>query len=342
MQPSEESEKKPYIVTIGGGTGTFTVLSGLKKYVDAVRLRSIVSISDSGGSTGRLRDEFGMLPVGDFRMALVALAEEMADASERNLLRELFLYRFNKGNGLEGHNFGNLLLVALTDITGSEVKAIEFASKVLRVCGEVIPVSTDHTDLVAEYENGSIVHGETDIDEPPVSTDSPGRIKRLWLEPAAALADEAREALAHARLIVLGPGDVYTSILSNVVVDGFKEALQNSKGTVVYVCNLMTKRGQTDGFAVSDHLKEITRYCFRAPDVVLINNTPLPADIIDAYHKEGEEPVVDDLGADFAGTVVRTDLLAGEVVHRPSGDTLKRSLIRHDSDKLAAAIVGLL
>ena len=201
-------------------------------------------MADSGGSTGRLRDEFGQLPAGDVRNALTALA---ADGDEYDLLlRQLFMYRFNRGEGLYGHNFGNLFLTVLTDILGSEVAAIQAAAKILRVSGEsCVPVTTDHAHLVATYENGVTLKGEHDIDEITDPALAALRIVDFGLEPQATLHPEAKTVLLEADLIVLGPGDLYTSVLANCVVTGFKEALQASTAKKVYVCNIMSKRGQT-------------------------------------------------------------------------------------------------
>ena len=333
--------KKPKnIIVIGGGTGTYTVLSGLKKYPpDLFNITAIVTVADSGGSTGRLRDEFGYLPVGDFRMALVALAD---DSDVGHALRSLFLHRFDKGEGLKGHNFGNLFLVALTQIFGSEEKALEYASQMLRVRGKVLPISNEKLTLVAEYENGVIVRGETHIDEPPEGHDGTKRINRLWIEPENTISPKAREALLSADLIIMGPGDLYTSVLANVVVSGTKEALKESSGKILYVMNLMSKYGQTHSFTANDHLNELVSYTGRVPDYVFLNNESLPVDILEAYYKQHEFPVNDDLRDKKDQVIIRENFLAPKEVKKKSGDVLKRSLIRHDPDKLAQAIVGIL
>lgn len=326
------------IVVIGGGTGSHTVLSGLKNY--PLKLTSIVTVADSGGSTGRLRDEFGYLPMADFRMALVALADSDRD---NTLLRQLFMYRFNRGEeGLKGHNFGNLFLVAMTDILGSEDKAIEFASKVLRVKGEVLPVTTGDVELIAEYEDGKIIQGETNIDEPAKDHDGTLRIVNLRLEPKAKVSLKAEKAIYEADLIILGPGDFYTSLLANVVVDGVPECLKNTKANLIYIVNLMTKYGQTYGFTVKDHLEELKKYVGKCPDFIFVNTTPLPWEILQKYEEERGFPVEDDLEESEEFKIVRTDLLAAEEVKKPSGDVLKRSLIRHDGDKLAWEIMKII
>src|SRR3989344_1853527 len=203
------------IVVIGGGTGTYTVLSAIKHIKD-IDITAIVTSADSGGSTGVLRDHFGQLPVGDFRQCLVALADE---GNGDNILRDLFQYRFSKGgSGLEGHNFGNLLIAVLRDILGSEEEAFRKASKILNVKGRVFPVTYDDIQLVAKYSDGSIGYGEAMIDEPPPTHDGSMKIEQLWVQPKAKINKKAKEALEAAHYIILGPGDLYTSILANIVI----------------------------------------------------------------------------------------------------------------------------
>lgn len=330
--------EKKSVVVIGGGTGTHTVLKGLKQYQKQLDIKAVVTMADSGGSTGRLRDEFGYLPVGDVRMALAALADNTDE--QDFLVRELFLYRFEKGNGLSGHNFGNLLLVALTDILGSEEAAIRAAARLLGVRGAVIPVTTTKVNLVATYDDGVQLVGEHGIDEPTADR-AAHRIIDLAVTPAASITEAAESAILDADLLVFGPGDLYTSILANCVVDGVSEAIRNSPAKVVYIANLMTKLGQTLGMGVSEHVAEITRYTGRVPDVVLVNTTPLPADLVGRYAAYQEYPVVFNCETERY-RVVPADLLASEVVQKSGGDVLRRSLIRHDSRKLARRLVGLL
>lgn len=329
-----QSDKKR-IVVVGGGTGTFTVLRGLKRYALELELCAIVTMADSGGSTGRLRDEFGQLPVGDVRMALTALAADLDVHDE--LLRELFLYRFSKGEGLSGHNFGNLLLTALTDILGSEVAAIAAASRLLRIAGEVIPVTTLATELVATYADGTVIEGEHLIDE-PTTADRHGGIAAVALTPAASLYPAAAAALTAADLIVLGPGDLYTSVIANCVVDGFASTLAASPARVVYVANLMTKVGQTTGYGVAEHVTEITRYCGRAPDVVIANSAPFATEVLARYAAVGEYPVEHNFVPTGDVRVYHEPVVATEIITTDTGDTLQRSLIRHDSDRLAALL----
>jgi len=335
---SSQRLKPKRIVVVGGGTGTHTVLSGLKHYANRhLKLSAIIAVSDSGGSTGRLRDEFGTLPVGDVRMALTALS---SDTNGTDLLRDLFLYRFSKGTGLSGHNIGNLFLTALADMLGSEAKAIDAASRILRVRGNVIPVADTPLTLKARYADDTEQIGETYIDEPLENHDGTQRITSLSLEPDVAISEKARQAIADADLIILGPGGLYTSILPNIIVRGAADALVETKGKLVSIVNLMSWYGQTHGFSASDHVDELMRYIGRAPDHILLNDNPLPNDILKTYESHKEFPVPDNFGSD--SRVIRSDFLAFEEVKKPSGDILKRSLIRHDPSKLARAIMSLL
>jgi uncharacterized cofD-like protein len=314
------------IVTIGGGTGTFVVLSGLKHLPD-VSLSAIVSVLDDGGSTGRLRDAYGFLPHGDARQALIALADNGA-----SLTRALFAYRFSKGD-IEGHNFGNLFLTALTDILGSDAKAIEAASAVLRVQGRVIPVSEKAGTLVATLEDGQKVVGEHAID-----TRMPGRSPIAALstaEPTEVCAD-AKKAIAEADLIILGPGDLYASTLANFAVSGLREAVEASKARLVYIVNLFTKAGETDGYGAKRHVDEIVRYTGKKPSLVLLHAGAFEKDVLEYYAAEKEFPVVDDLGND--PSVKRGTFADIVVAKKVAGDVVPRSFIRHDSGKLAEAV----
>ncbi len=329
---------KKRVVVIGGGTGTHTVLRGLRIYANELDISAIVSMADSGGSTGRLRDEFGLLPIGDVRNALTALA---AEGDEHDaLLRQLFLYRFTEGVGLEGHNFGNLFLTALTDILGSEVEAIKAASRILKVAGRVIPVTTDNVELVATYDDGTVVMGQHAIEETSPQAEG-ARIVSLTLTPEAGITAEAAEAIKGANLLVLGPGDLYTSILPNCITKGFKEAFLASEAHVVYVCNLMSKKGQTVGMHAAEHLAEIALYSGRVPDTVLVNTAPMPEELVLKYEAEGDHPVINNCEGDLC-TITALPLIAGELAAVTPGDAMKRSLIRHDSQALARELRAII
>lgn len=321
------------IVVIGGGTGTYTVLSGLKRQTPRPSLTAIVSMADSGGSTGRLRDEFGYLPVGDVRQALAALADEHQD---ERLLRALFMHRFATDGELSGHNVGNLLLMALTDLLGSEEEAVAAASRILRVGGTVLPVTADDAHLCAQYADGTVRTSESEIDEPPAHHDGTQRITNVWLQPAAVVTESARAAIEQADAIVLGPGDLYTSTVAALCVAGVPEAIQQSRGALWYVPNLMAKDGQTNGYTARDHLTEVERYAGRQADRVLMNATAPAAEKLPEYAAEHGHPVVDDFGDDTR--VLRRDLMAGGVGTQQTADVVPRSFIRHDPDKLARAI----
>lgn len=243
------------VVVIGGGTGTYTVLLGLKKY-PKLDLSVIVSMMDSGGSNRVIRDEFGLLPTSDIRQCILALSSDDSDET----LRKLFNYRFNAGVGIAGMTFGNLFMAALSDIyRGDQNKAIAETCEMFKVKGEIIPVTSDDSHLVATYDNNVQVLGEHFIDEPSKKTIY-HKITNLEVFPKARANKKALEAIDSADLIILGPGDLYTSVLCNVVVDGIAKAIRESKAKKVFVMNLMTRFGQTDGFKASDHLSEMEKY----------------------------------------------------------------------------------
>ena len=332
--------RRKKIVVIGGGTGTFTILSGLKKHPN-LDLSVIVSMMDDGGSNRVIRDEFGLLPTSDLRQCMVALASNDSDQT----LRKLFTYRYDQGVGISGMTFGNLFMAALTDIyKGNQKKAIEETCEVLGVKGKIIPITFDKTNLVATYENGKQVLGEHDIDEPNSSI---GRYKIAKLEviPKAKVNKDALDAIKAADLVVLGPGDFYTSIRPNLVVGDISSSIKKSKAKVVFVANLMTKFGQTVGFKVGDFIREIEKYLSgRNLDFCILNkDNHLPYGMLSKYKKESAEPVKDDLrGYKGKTVIVRRSLMSGKVYEKPKSDKLVRSLIRHDSDKLAKAVVDLL
>ncbi len=322
-------DKQQKIVVIGGGTGSFVLLSGLKQY--PVELTAIVPVTDDGGSTGRLRDEFGFLPVGDMRQCLAALA------SENGLLRQLLLYRFEKGEGLRGHNLGNLILTALEDLVGSEPEAIEAAAKIFRLKGKVLPISSQLVKLVAEYSTGKKIISEHNIETYKLKENE--TIRKLYTTPKASINPKAKKAINEADLIILAPGDLYNSIITNLIISGTKKAIIQSKAKIAYIVNLMTLTSQTHNFTAKDHLNEIEKYIGRKVDNILLNNQPIPANIIKAYQKLAEHPVQDDLSQDKR--VVRQALLADSDYQKPKSDSLKRSLLRHDPNKLAKTIVNL-
>lgn len=324
------------IVCIGGGTGTFVALKGLK--LSPHHLSAIVAMSDSGGSNKRIRDEFGLLPTSDLRQCLVALSDENGGAG---ILRKLFMYRFEKGEGISGMTFGNLFMAALSDILGSQEAAIRATGKVLRIQGTVVPVSYTNTNLIAEYSNGMVLTEEHVIDEPP-SDMGKAKITKVYLRPAAEPNQEAISAIEKADLIVLGPGDLYTSVIPNLLVNGISIAIASSKAKKVYVTNLMTKFGQTDGLGAMDHLRVMQQYVGNSIDAVVVNTAPLNKQALAVYAKYHEFPVIDDITHIPNIAVIRAPVASGQVAAKSKSDSLVRSLIRHDSHKLATILLTLL
>ncbi len=323
---------KKKVVVIGGGTGTFVVLKGLKQY--PVDLTAVVSMSDSGGSNKRIRDEFGMLPTSDLRSCLAALSDENGKAG---VLRNLFMYRFDKGEGISGMTFGNLFMAALTDIMGSQKEAIKKTHEILRVKGKIIPVTYTDTHLFAKYENGHEVGEEHFIDEP--THDGALKITQLRLEPRASANPDAIEAIKKADVLIMGPGDLFTSILPNIVIEGISEAIRESRAQKVYVMNLMTKYGQTYQFSAKDHVRTLEEYIGKPViDNVIINTSMHPPKALALYMQSHEEPVVDDLGISEHYNVTRANVASDEVAKKNASDALVRSLIRHDPDKLATVL----
>src|SRR4030042_1288888 len=309
--------KTKKIVVIGGGTGSFTVLSGLKKY--PADISAVVSMTDSGGCNKVIRDELGLLPTSDIRQCFVALAEEGKEQS----LRKLFIYRFSKGNGLKGMTFGNLFLAALSDIFGSQMEAIKRTSQILKIKGRIFPVTLTDSNLVAVYENGKKVVGEHLIDEPKHSGKL--KIKKVFLKPKAKLHQEVKNAILKADLVVIGPGDLYTSLIAGLLTEGIASALKKTKAKVTYVMNLMTRYGQTFGFTAKDHIQVLEKYLGRdCLDYVLINTKSIPKSALTKYRKVNEFPVVDDL-EDSYFKVIRGDFLSKKETKHVPGDILKRS-----------------
>jgi uncharacterized cofD-like protein len=309
------------ITVIGGGTGTFVVLSGLKKY--PLDLSVVVTMMDSGGSTGRLRDQLGILPPGDLRQCLVALSDAPL------LWRKLFLYRFEKGD-LEGHNFVNIFLAALEKVSDSYDKAIETASYVLKTKGKVIPVTFNKLHLVAEYENGQKITGEGLIDE---NHSEKSRIKTAYLEPQGNANPVAIKSIEESEYIVIGPGDLYTSIIPVLLVNNVKEAMKKSKAKIIYIMNMMTKSGQTTNYKASDHVKDLVKYLGKEPDYILINNGAISEEILASYKKYNEVKVTNDLNKN-GYQIVEKDLVDVKKVEKNSSDILYRSILSHDSEKV--------
>jgi uncharacterized cofD-like protein len=315
-------ERGPKVVAIGGGQGLSHLLLGLKEYT--ANLTAIVTVADSGGSSGRLRQEFNIVAPGDIRNCLVALADTPA------LMGELFQYRFAEGDGLKGHNFGNLFLTAMVQITkGDFKKAVEESSKVLAIRGKVIPSTVYNVHLIAEYMDGTKAKGEAKIPQ------ANSQIKRLTITPEdAAPTDDALTAIAQADIIVMGPGSLYTSILPNLVIRGMKEAIAASSAFKIYVCNVMTQTGETDGFTASDHVRVLVEHTHpQLVDACLINDAVISnEEALNRYRNENAYPVAADSDRIKAMgiKVIATDLLS------------VANYVRHDSKKLTQALIKLI
>ena len=319
------------IVVIGGGTGTSVVLSGLKNY--NVNLTAIVSMADNGGSTGRLRDEFGFQPVGDLRQSLASLARE--DSQE--WIRKLLLYRFSHGRGLQGHNLGNLMLTALQDMSGSTPQALEIMENMFGLKGRVYPSTSESVDLVIEFEDGTFIIGECNLNSGGVGGK---KIKKVYLSPKAKAYFKALESINNADLIVIGPGDLYASIIPNFLATGMKTAIKTSRAKIIYVLNLMTCFCQTHNYKASDHVQEITNYSGRKPDCIIINNKKIENNVLKIYENENEFPVDNDLDIKKIN-IYKKELVLVVKTHQ-KGDALHRSLLRHDSKKLAKVLLTLI
>ncbi|MEK7118331.1 MAG: gluconeogenesis factor YvcK family protein [Patescibacteria group bacterium] len=318
------------VVVIGGGTGTFTVLSGLRRY--PVDLTAIVTMADDGGSTGRLRDEFGVLPPGDLRQCLVALS----DAGE--VMRKLFNHRYEKGE-LAGHNFGNIFISTLEQVTGSLDRALDVAGKILKINGRVVPVTLDKIALHAELKNGKVLRGESEFMEYQLV--SKFGVKKVFLQPAGRANPKALEVIKEADLIVVGPGKLYTSVLPNFLVRGVAKSFVSSGAKKIYISNLMSQQGHTDNFFVSDYVSVLEAAIKKRGvfDVVLYNTKRAPSGLLHKYADEGEPVLCGPLCLKRNFELIGEDLLAGGIAKTAKKDMLRRTLIRHDPDKLAKALM---
>ena len=305
----------PKIVAIGGGTGLSMLLKGIKRITN--NITAVVTVGDDGGSSGRLREEMGVLPPGDIRNCIAALADN------EDLITKLFQYRFNTGEGLKGHSFGNLFLTALCSITGDMVRAVKESSNVLSIRGRVLPSTLDNMKLAAEYEDGTIVHGESAIPE------EHKKIKRLFTEPEHCKPlEDVIEAIKDADLIILGPGSLYTSVIPNLLIKEISEEVIKSNAKKIYVCNIMTQPGETDNYAVSDHINALYKHAGsnKLIDAVLVDNV-LPKNMADKYEQCGQMPVVLDRYN------VHVDIVEKKLIEES-----KEGLVRHSSNRVARAI----
>jgi uncharacterized cofD-like protein len=317
------------VVALGGGTGLSMVLRGLKEFVASSKkekvgrpisdLAAIVTVTDDGGSSGRLRREYRVLPPGDIRNCMVALSKD------EHLLGKLFQYRFPAGRGLAGHSFGNLFLTALTNVTGDFPEAVRVSAQVLAIRGRIFPSTAQNVTLEAELEDGKIVHGETNISR------SRQPIRKVRLVPRRVRAlPEALEAIASADLILVGPGSLYTSIIPNLLIDKVVRAIRHSRATCVYIANLMTQPGETQHYSVADHIHAIYDHTGKDLfDFVVINRSRVPSSLLRRYRAQNAEPVdpsFDEL--DLMGLRYVT----GDLLHH-------RGVVRHDQQRLARLLL---
>lgn len=313
-------ERGPKIVVIGGGTGLSTLLHGLKQYTN--NITAIVTVADDGGSSGRLRQEFDMLPPGDIRNCLVALADT------EPLMQRLFQYRFAEDSALKGHNFGNLFITAMTKITGDFERAVHASSKVLAIRGRVVPSTNTKVRLVAEHDDGSVTLGETKISNADVP------IRRVYLEPTGCQPTaEALAAIREANAIILGPGSLYTSIIPNLLVEKMVDAIVQSKATKIYICNVMTQFRETHSYRASDHVRALVAHT--NPGIIhlcLVNTEPVPDALRERYRQEEAFPVESD--------IERIRALGYQVVADNIIST--ENYVRHDSDKVAKLVIQLI
>ena len=311
----------PRIVAVGGGTGLSVLLSGLKSY--SSNISAIVTVADDGGSSGRLRQQFDVLPPGDIRNCLVALADAPA------LMRDLFQFRFDENSEFSGHSFGNLFLTVMTRLTGDFEKAIKETSKVLALRGQVIPSTLGDVALVAHYKDGSVVVGEGQIPKARKAID------RVSLTPEQLLATpDAIKAIKEAQIIVLGPGSLYTSIIPNLLINEIAQEIAQSEAIKVYVCNVMTQPGETDGYSVCDHIKALVKHSSaRILDYCVVNNGEVPAEVLKRYSGENSLLVVNDRKniENLGYRVVEEDF-----------SMIQDGVIRHDAEKLAKIILSFI
>lgn len=318
--------KAPRVVVIGGGTGLSVLLRGLKKFTP--NITAIVTVADDGGSSGILREDLGMLPPGDIRSCLLALAN--TEPSMEKLLQ----YRFKEGI-LKGQNFGNLLIAAMNDIYGSFEMAIKEISNVLAVTGKVLPMTLEDVTLVAQLENGEIVKGESQI--PLKNQESASKISRIYMEPSYSYPlKEAVESIKEADLIALGPGSLYTSIIPNLLVNNIVDVIYSSKAPVVYICNVMTQPGETDNYTVLDHVEAILNHSREdLIDYVIVNTEEIPEEILNLYIRDGSKPVklgdnIDSILGEKNIKLIRENLV-----------DIKKDYIRHDALLLSKLLLNI-
>lgn len=317
------------IVTIGGGTGSYTLLSGIKN-IRSTNIYAVVAMTDDGGSTGVLRDELGVLPPGDVRQCLLALSEQT------EVVRKLMSYRFEEGT-LSGHSFGNILLAGLEKVTGSFVDGVEIASDILKVKGKVIPVTDREATLEARLNNGTILHGENEINHSNIEDIG---IKKLIVNNDAIINPHAKKAIEEADFIIIGPGNHYCSILPNLVVKGCEGALQNTKAKIIYIINLTNKKGHTLNWTTEDYVKNIEEYINKKIDYILINNEEPSEEQIKVYKLTEGDGVLVKNNIKNDERVIKAPIISKIIAASGKADKISntRAFIRHSSNLLKIEI----
>ena len=312
LKSRKTTSRGPKIVVVGGGTGLSVLLRGLKNHTD--NITAIVTVADDGGSSGRLRKEMDILPPGDFRNCIVALSDA------EKTVTDLFQYRFNKGQGLEGHSFGNLFIVAMMEVTGSFDAALAEAGKVLAVRGSLVPATTENISLIANLADGTMISGESEISKPSLPIDN------VYIEPKNPMVHpEAKAAILDADVVVLGPGSLFTSVLPNLMVPGIKDAINESNAIKIYICNVATQVGETDGYNAADHIIALQNHTYdEIIDFALVNSTN-----IDLGNRYAGEPVIDD----------GTNLRHAKIIKAAIADV--KHPVRHTSEGLAREVLSL-
>ncbi|MBP7768539.1 uridine diphosphate-N-acetylglucosamine-binding protein YvcK [Candidatus Woesebacteria bacterium] len=323
----KNADQKKQLVCIGGGTGIHPVIVAATAHTAAIT--TIVAVTDSGGSTGRLRAEFNIPAMGDLRQSITGLIGK----KKNPLLEKLLEYRFKQGEGLIGHSVGNLLLTALLDLTGSMTTAVATCIELLGLEGTVLPVSNQSAQLKISYTDGTIALGEHHLDQ---AGSNPKVIASVDFVPALTATPESIAAITHATTICIGPGDLPDSILAVLRVDGIAQALRNTPAKIIYILNLMTSAARTPGWTAQTHVAAIEQAIGRKIEYGIINTEDIPPAILQAYAAQNAYPVVDDCGDDTR--FIRASLLSTQAYIQDPADTVKRSVLRHDSTKLAAVL----
>jgi len=323
------------ITVIGGGSGNYAVLSALK-HISGINITTIVPATDSGGSSGIIRDQYGILPPGDIRQCLVAL---LKNSQKQQILRDLFTYRFNISHTfLYGHTFGNIFMTTLSRIYSDEQLAIEKAKLLLDIKANIYPIIQSKVELIAKYEDGKIKKGEKNIDK----NRSPTRIKNLYLNNKYVINQKAINSIINADYIIFSPSDLFTSTGAILIAKEIIPAFKSTKAKLIYIANLVTKTGQTFNYKLSDFNEQIAKWVQKPMNYIIHNNEKIPTKIAKIYQKEGCSMVINDMSSNQETKVICTNLLNKETYRQKKNDTARRSLLRHDPNKILPIIKKIL